>query len=253
MQGLFSSVTTLGGPRPLDAKSHYVHSYIKANDHHIGKLRDVMEGYIRNMERIKKKSIKKSMFLKQYGEAEENSESSEFAEMLHDFSAMLLEKEDARDELIARVDVMCLNPLKMYGTLCKKLKEEVHTRDAAVAKEQNKQQQLDKVILKDSSNRPKLNQSQMELAGATHEVTHCTESLIQTTEKFESKKRDDIKTILSELLWSEIKYHAKVLEILSEHHQKLADVSFPEDVKLIEKMKGFQPQSSPTRSLMSPF
>ncbi|KAJ3065036.1 hypothetical protein HDU98_011551, partial [Podochytrium sp. JEL0797] len=193
------SMPVLNGSRPLDQKSAYVHSYVKNTDHHISRLRDVMEGYIRNLERIKKKTIKKSMFVKQFGESV-GEDGSSFSAMLHEFSDMLLEKENAREELIARVQVMCHDPLKMYGTLCQKLKEELRNRDSAVSREHNKQKELDKVILKDAGNRPKLNQSQMQLAGATQEVTHATESLIQSTEKFEVKKREDIKIILSELL-----------------------------------------------------
>ncbi|KAI9352704.1 hypothetical protein BDR26DRAFT_797434, partial [Obelidium mucronatum] len=157
------------------------------------------------------------------------------------------EKENAREELIARVDVMCLNPLKMYGTLCQKLKEEVRMRDTAVAKEQ----QLEKDSLKESPS-PKRNQSKM--AGAAQEVAHCTTNLIDATERFEMKKRDDIKSILSELLWSEIKYHSKVLEILSEHHQKLGEVTFPGEVHLADKLRSYQPPAqSPARSFLSPF
>ncbi|KAJ3295304.1 hypothetical protein HDU79_009491 [Rhizoclosmatium sp. JEL0117] len=248
MQGLVEKFNNLtSGFRPLDQKSAYVHNYIKNNNKHLRRLKDVMEGYIRNLERIKKKTVKKRMYLAQYAEKEDST----FQTMLIDFSEMLLEKEIAQEDLINRVEEMCHKPLKMYGTLCKNLYEEVRNRDLAVAKEQNKQQELDRVIMKDAGNAPRRNQSQMELAGATHAVTHATDRLIENAEQFEKTKRDDIKKILSELLWSEIKYHARVLEILSEHHQLLGEVEFADDIKLVEKMKAFVP-TSPLRSPLSP-
>ncbi|KAJ3201595.1 hypothetical protein HDU82_008007 [Entophlyctis luteolus] len=248
MQQLLAQMPALVPPlmmlpaKPADAKSHFVHAYVRANSHHLDRLREAIDAYIRNLERIKRKTIKKAVLLRQFADLEMlpattaaaisspsarhastadriGSSDDAFGIMLANFSEMLLEKEEARDDLIARVNVMCHEPLKVYGSLCQKLK------------------------------------SQLELAGAAQQVAQATESLIQNTEKFEAKKREDIKAILSELLWSEIKYHAKVLEILSAHHQKLGGVEFGGSVDFSRKMTSFTSQSplSPRRSTFSPF
>ncbi|KAJ3346974.1 hypothetical protein HDU83_002528 [Entophlyctis luteolus] len=284
MQQLLAQMPALVPPlmmlpaKPADAKSHFVHAYVRANSHHLDRLREAIDAYIRNLERIKRKTIKKAVLLRQFADLEMlpattaaaisspsarhastadriGSSDDAFGIMLANFSEMLLEKEEARDDLIARVNVMCHEPLKVYGSLCQKLKEEVRSRDSAVMREQAKQQQFDRAVMKDAGNRPKLNTSQLELAGAAQQVAQATESLIQNTEKFEAKKREDIKAILSELLWSEIKYHAKVLEILSAHHQKLGGVEFGGSVDFSRKMTSFTSQSplSPRRSTFSPF
>ncbi|KAJ3111835.1 hypothetical protein HK100_002541 [Physocladia obscura] len=299
MQLQLHQILQLPTNKSVDAKSQFVHAYVKSNNFHLDRLRQVLEGYIRNLERIKLKSIKKSGFLKQYADAcisttstntpasttrrsraaadnnmidnnhDNEDDHDDFNFMLLSFSNMIVEKEAARDALIARVQLFCCEPLKLYHSHCLKLKEEARNRDLAIVREISKQQQLDKMILKDAGNRPKLNQSQMELAGATHQVAHATENLLQSTEKFELKKRQDVKQILSELLWysyihlktanivdnrSEIKYHSKVLEILSEHHKQLGNIEFPEVSDFMERFKNFQPPlASPTRSLMSPF
>ncbi|KAI8840380.1 FAM92 protein [Chytriomyces cf. hyalinus JEL632] len=187
--------------------------------------------------------------VKQFSETEEG----DFRYMLADFADMLIEKEAERADLIVRMQVMCQDPLKTYSILCQKLKDEAKTRDSAVTKEANKQHQLNRVMMKEGANRPKLNQSQMELAGASHEVSQATETLAQSIQTFEEKKRDHLKSVLSEFLWSEIKYHGKMLEILTVHHQKLGETAFTDDVsRLVDKMKTHPapPSLSPVRSLM---
>ncbi|KAI8612964.1 FAM92 protein [Chytriomyces sp. MP71] len=244
----FSIPGLIGGP--ADGQSHFVHSYIKTTDHHTSKLANCTEGYIRNLERTHKKSVKMGGLIKEYAATEDG----EFRDMLGDFGDMLLEKEADRAELIARLQAMCLDPLKMYATLCAKLKDEARTRDAAVSRAQGKQQQLDRAVAREGGNRPRLNQSHMELAGAAREVSVATEALGESVREFEGRKRDVLKGVLSEFLWSEIKYHAKALEILTAHHQKLGDTELaPEHSELVlEKMRKHQPPPSlsPVRNLM---
>ncbi|KAJ1548095.1 hypothetical protein HK405_004230, partial [Cladochytrium tenue] len=139
-------------------------------------------------------------------------------------------REGERNKLIERIQVLSEATLREYPAICGKLKEEIKNRDAAVDKETKKQQQLEKIMAKESSNRPKVNQCQMELAGATHEVAHATTALVESATRFEIRKRDDFKTCFSEFVWSEIHYHAKALEILTGYHKLIDDVVFDEDV-----------------------
>ena len=70
----------------------------------------------------------------------------------------------------------------------------------------------------------------MELVGATNEVSQATDNLLKSLRTFEIQKRNDVKTSLSEMLWSEINYHARALEILTKYHNYIGEVTFEEDI-----------------------
>lgn len=76
-------------------------------------------------------------------------------------------------------------------------------------KEHKKQLELDKVTIKNAGDRMKISQSQMQLAHAAQDVSHVNNALADNIERFQSKKIDDVKSILYEIIYSEIQYHAK--------------------------------------------
>ncbi len=55
----------------------------------------------------------------------------------------------------------------------------------------------------------KISQSQLQLAQAAQDVSHSSAALSDNVEKFQSKKIEDIKSILFEIIYSEVQYHAK--------------------------------------------
>ncbi|KAG5459845.1 MAG: hypothetical protein BJ554DRAFT_8184 [Olpidium bornovanus] len=77
--------------------------------------------------------------------------------------------------------------------MSKAVKGELKLRDAAIKREQQKKAQLDSIAIRDAGNRHKITQHQLELTGAAHEVTHSNLSLLDTVQKFEMQKIDDIK------------------------------------------------------------
>ncbi|KAI9343898.1 FAM92 protein [Zopfochytrium polystomum] len=229
--------------RTTDKKSQTISTLVRTSERNIGSLQTVMAGYLRNQERLRKKSVKMSGLVKAFA----SMETPQFGEMLACFAEMLIEREKERDKMIERIQVLSEEMLKVYPALCHKLKEELRTRDAALEKEAKKQQQLDKVLTKESGNRPKISQSQMELAGASHEVAHATGSVLESTARFEVKKREDIQSCFREFLWSEIQFHASSLEIASHYHKLLAEYSFGDDAEDIQaKLESTSPTTPTT-------
>ncbi|KAJ3410485.1 hypothetical protein HDV05_003700 [Chytridiales sp. JEL 0842] len=174
-----------------------------------------------------------------------DAETPQLQTLLKDFSDMLIDRERERQYMLERLDAMSRDPLKMYTTLCGTLKQEITHRDKAKEKEKKKEAALDKVMMSDAGNRARISQTQMELVGATNEVAHATEALIESIRRFEAQKRLDIKHSLSEIIWSEINYHAKTLEILSKHHTMLSEVSFEEDLAEIDQKVMTAPTATP--------
>ncbi|KAJ3109198.1 hypothetical protein HDU97_008597 [Phlyctochytrium planicorne] len=154
--------------------------------------------------------------------------SPQMAEMMDSFASMLTEKEKERERMMERIHFVSMYPLKSYTQLCQKLRDEVKSRESTIDREHKKQQQLDKIMIKESNNRPKISQVQMELITATHEVSEVTDHLMDSVRKFEEQKRVDLKTSLSEMMWS--------LEILSRYHREFANIEFDSEDHYIEDL-----------------
>lgn len=235
-------IRSLGAPTS-DKKSQIILNIIKTSERNISDVQSIMAGYLRNQERLRKKSVKLATAVKVYGETEQTPG---LQGLLSLFSSMLLDREKERDKMIERLQVLSEDVLKLYPVLCNKLKEELRARDATVDKENKKQQQLDKAMLKEAGNRPKISQSLIELAGASHEVYHATNSLYDSAARFEVKKREDMKIALSEFVWSEIQYHTRALEVLSHYHNAIGKISFEEDIPIIQERIEIRSPTTPS-------
>ncbi|KAJ3216740.1 hypothetical protein HDU67_009066 [Dinochytrium kinnereticum] len=237
-------------PKSSDRKTQAILSLVRDTDKDVGKVRAVLDGYLRNHERLRQKSIKMSLVLKSFSDGG----SQEMVRMLDAFASMLSgetsllfqplqsddpfspsEREKEREKMIERIHYVSGYPLKSYPSICQKLRDEVKSRESAIDREHKKQQQLDKIMIKESNNRPKISQVQTELITATHDVSEATENLMERVRRFEDQKRLDLKTSLSELIWSEISYHARSLEILSKYHGLFGDIDFQDDRNLIDE------------------
>jgi hypothetical protein len=100
---------------------------------------------------------------------------------------------------------------------------------------------LDKVTIKNAGDRLKISQSQLQLAHATQDVGHSNNALLENVEKFQAKKIDDVKSILYEIIYSELQYHAKAIEILSNIQSTVFSMDLESDVyEVREKLRDVQ-------------
>ncbi|KAJ3043626.1 hypothetical protein HK097_001700 [Rhizophlyctis rosea] len=216
-------------------------------------LRSTLAGYTRNQERLRRKSLKLALILKLFSE----NEATNLSAVLQGVSDLLTDREKERSACAERIKMMSQGPLKLYAVristaqmqlifilhfknspkpetqmICKGMRAEVKLRETARDKEQKQQQNLDRVMIKEAGNRTKITQSQMELAGASHEVQRATAGLVDSVQRFESKKRADIQSCLGEMIWSEIQYHSRALEILTNAHQLLYETDLEADLEV---------------------
>jgi hypothetical protein len=73
-------------------------------------------------------------------------------------------------------------------------------REGVKEKYNKSQTALDKVIITDSGNRAKINQSQVDLQEAAQEVEHTTNQLVDSVDRFEVMKRRDLKACMSDMV-----------------------------------------------------
>ncbi|KAJ3295484.1 hypothetical protein HK104_002623 [Borealophlyctis nickersoniae] len=223
-----------------DESTHFILKDIRSTERNMANVRSALAGYLRNQERLRRKSLKLALVLKLFAETEANQLSA----MLHGVSEQMTERENFRAYTSERTKDAQV-PLALYKTICNDMRSEVKARENALEKERKKQQQLDRVMIKESTNRTKI--SQMELAGASKEVSHATDALVDSVQRFESKKRSDIKESLSEFLWHEMAFHARTLEILTYSHQLIQNADLDADLHEIQERINLAAAFSPPR------
>jgi len=204
-----------------DEKLRFIAKEIDSTEKQMLALRRVLGGYVRNQNRLAKKSYKFATVLDRFAD----TEAPELSDMLSNIAEKFKERERLRESMACRITRMTQEPLAIYDKMCGKVKKELKTREVVREKFAQKQNLLDKVIVNESGNRAKINQSQMELSAASQDVHHTTNQLVDSVNRFEVLKRRDLKTCLSDLVWNEMSFHAKALEGLTKLH---ADINMRE-------------------------
>ncbi|KAI8819737.1 FAM92 protein-domain-containing protein [Fimicolochytrium jonesii] len=214
-----------------DETSQFIQRTIRDTERNMASLRQTLAGYLRNQERLRRKSLKLAVVLKIYSE----SEAPTLSGVLASISELLTEREVARENATTRINILSQEPLKLYSMHCSKMKNEVKAREVAMKKEHQKQEAFDKTVIKEGTNRTKINQTQLELTSAHTDTSNVTTALLDSVHRFESTKRADLRTSLGEFLWNEMNYHAQALEILTEAHQMLLGEDLDGDIQEIEE------------------
>ncbi|TPX64865.1 hypothetical protein SpCBS45565_g05609 [Spizellomyces sp. 'palustris'] len=214
-----------------DDGTHFIQKTIRDTERSMASLRRTLAGYLRNQERLRRKSLKLAVVLKMFSE----NEAPALSTVLSGLAELVTEREKAREVATDRINIVSQEPLKLYSMICTRMKNEVKARESAAQKEHKKQEQLDKILIKDAANRTRISQSQLQLAGATQDVRTATGALVDSVHRFESQKRADLQRSLGEFLWNEMNFHAQALEILTEAHQLLMTDDMSTDLAEIEE------------------
>ncbi|KAJ3145585.1 hypothetical protein HDU86_000862 [Geranomyces michiganensis] len=235
-----NSVKNLG-----DDGNHFIHRTIRETERNMSNLRSTLAGYLRNQERLRRKSLKLAVVLKMFSE----TEAPALSDVLGGLSELLTERELARENALQRINLLSQEPLKLYSMICNRMKNEVKARESAIKKEQQKQENFDRVVIKDGTNTTKINQMQLELKSAHQDTRNVTAQLMDSVARFESEKRDNLQKSLGEFIWNEMNYHSQALEILTDAHQLLMAEDLDVDLEEIEEKILPSPsrQASPTR------
>ena len=90
----------------------------------------------------------------------------------------------------------------------------------------------------------------MELASASQDVLNSTSNLSADMFNFEARKVHDLKNCLNDLIYAQLKYHAKSLEILTAAHAILLEGNFDNDLEEVQEILDLK--ISETDTLVSP-
>eukprot|EP00842_Homolaphlyctis_polyrhiza_P002222 jgi/Hompol1/2/HPOL_000584-RA len=150
---------------------------------------------------------------------------------------MLRAREALRDVMLKRIRGLVVPQLGQYKVLLYEYtilaSADLRAHKTLVDKEKKKQDQLNDAMSKDTdgTGTGKINEYQLELAQTSQSLIRSKSAIYNTALAFEKQKREDLKKSLSELIWSEMQFHAKTLETLTEAHQTVQRVDFGPDIE----------------------
>ncbi|KAI9002673.1 FAM92 protein-domain-containing protein [Gaertneriomyces semiglobifer] len=222
-----------------DEATVFIHKTIRDTERNMKSLGSIVAGYVRNQERLHRKTRKLAIVLKSFSETEAPS----LATVLEGIADLINEKEDIHQASIQSINANSKEPLRLYPMICNRMKNEIRAMEDTVSKETKKRDTLDRILIKDAANRTRVSQAQLELKSAHQDVTNVSNNVLDSLLRFEGQKRADLRKSLGEMFRTEMNYHARALEILTEAHQ-LINEDMSDDMLDIEERCNFQSRAA---------
>ncbi|KAI9209793.1 uncharacterized protein BJ171DRAFT_594810 [Polychytrium aggregatum] len=177
----------------------------------VKKLRSVWEGYFRNQERLRKKTLKLASFFRNFGDAEGGST----RELVHIISDTLLQCSELK---LSSAKVF--DPLGVLPDITRRVKVDVKNWESYSKVERKLQLQLQAAVLKDPTAETvgalKKNADNASLA-----VANGTKNVTTTASDYQREKYNSIKTACLQFLWNEMTTCARRLELVSAGYEQI--------------------------------
>ncbi|KAI3637047.1 hypothetical protein MIR68_004753 [Amoeboaphelidium protococcarum] len=209
-----------------DDKAKYVKRIVHETEKNMAAVHQELTSYLRNVEKLRGKRLSLAVALKQFSE----TESPNLESALMSTAEAMVDIEEYRKYMHDRMQIKVAEPVKMYKTICTTLMEEVKNREQAVQKEQRKHAELEKTAINDTLNRQKISKTFLEIETASQNLVHMNHALTDNVAKFHERKIADVKSILNEMIYSEMQYHAKALEVLTNLQGEIVALDFQSDL-----------------------
>lgn len=148
------------------------------------------------------------------------------------FADHLAKIQDYRQAEVERLEAKVIEPLKSYGAVVKRKREDLKTTQSARDREAKQMAQLERTRQRNPSDRQIISQAESELQRATMDATRTTRQLEETIDEFEKQKIRDIKRIFGEFVTVEMSFHAKALEVYTLAYQSIQSVDEEEDLEV---------------------
>ncbi|XP_077446932.1 CBY1-interacting BAR domain-containing protein 1 isoform X2 [Stigmatopora argus] len=154
--------------------------------------------------------------------------------------------QDYRHAEVERLEAKVIEPLKGYGVLVRRKREDVKLACSARTRESKQMQQLEQTRQRNPGDRQIISQAESELQRATLDAARTTRQLEETIDDFEKQKIQDIKRILCDFARVEMTFHAKALELYTMAYQSIHDVDEDDDLEVFRS--SLHPPDYPLRS-----
>ncbi|RVE66510.1 hypothetical protein OJAV_G00108070 [Oryzias javanicus] len=212
--------------RARDSQTKKIQDNITKVEKHFGELCQLFAAYSRKTARLRDKG---DLLVKQI-ELHADTETPDLKRGMKEFADHLAKIQDYRHAQVQRLDAKVVEPLKSYGAVVKRKREDVKMTQSAIDKEAKQEAQLEKTRLRNPSDRQIIAES--ELQRATMDAARTTKQLEETIDEFERQKIRDIKRIFSEFVTVELCFLGKALEVYTSAYQSIQSVDEEADLEV---------------------
>uniref|UniRef100_A0A3Q3ED55 CBY1 interacting BAR domain containing 1 n=1 Tax=Labrus bergylta TaxID=56723 RepID=A0A3Q3ED55_9LABR len=214
--------------RARDNQTRKIQENITNVEKHFGEMCQLFAAYARKTARLRDKA---DLLVREIG-LYADMETPNLKKGMKQFADHLAKVEDYRQAEVERLDAKVIEPLKSYGAVVKRKREDLKMTQSARDRETKQMAQLERTRQRNPSDRQIILQAESELQRATMDATRTTRQLEETIDEFEIQKIRDIKRIFGEFVTVEMSFHAKALEVYTLAFQSIQSVDEEEDLEV---------------------
>ncbi|XP_008329994.1 CBY1-interacting BAR domain-containing protein 1 isoform X1 [Cynoglossus semilaevis] len=214
--------------RARDNQTRRIQENITNIEKHFGELCQLFAGYCRKTARLRDKS---DLLVREIG-LFADTETPNLKRGMKQYADHLAKIQDYRQAEVERLEAKVIEPLKSYGAVVKRKREDLKATQSARDREAKQMAQLERTRQRNPSDRQIISQAESELQRATMDATRTTKQLEETIDEFEKQKIRDIKKIFGEFVTVEMSFHAKALEVYTLAYQSIHSVDEEEDLEV---------------------
>ncbi|KAM8766247.1 CBY1-interacting BAR domain-containing protein 1 [Acanthopagrus schlegelii] len=247
--------------RARDNQTRKIQENITNVEKHFGEMCQIFAAYVRKTARLRDKA---DVLVREIG-MYADTETPNLKSGLKQFADHLAKVEDYRQAEVERLEAKVIEPLKSYGAVVKRKREDLKATQSARDREAKQMAQLERTRQRNPSDRQIIsqvcprashhltvvqyvllyvscismcspNQAESELQRATMDATRTTRQLEETIDEFEKQKIRDIKKIFGDFVTVEMAFHAKALEVYTLAYQSIQSVDEEEDLEVFRSL-----------------
>ncbi|XP_041665193.1 protein FAM92A isoform X2 [Cheilinus undulatus] len=181
--------------RARDNQTRKIQENITNVEKHFGEMCQLFAAYARKTARLRDKA---DLLVREIG-VYADTETPNLKKGLKQFADHLAKVEDYRQAEVERLEAKVIEPLKSYGAVVKRKREDLKATQSARDREAKQMAQLERTRQRNPSDRQIISQAESELQRATMDATRTTRQLEETIDEFEMQKIRDIKVFRSSL------------------------------------------------------
>uniref|UniRef100_A0A3Q1IPE4 Family with sequence similarity 92 member A n=1 Tax=Anabas testudineus TaxID=64144 RepID=A0A3Q1IPE4_ANATE len=216
--------------RARDNQTRKIQENITNVEKHFGEMCQLFAAYVRKTARLRDKADLLVREISLYAD----TETPNMKRGMKQFADHLAKIQDYRQAEVERLEAKIIEPLKSYGAVVKRKREDLKTTQSARDREAKQMAQLERTRQRNPSDRQIIAES--ELQRATMDATRTTKQLEETIDEFEKQKIWDIKKIFGEFVTVEMSFHAKALEVYTLAYQSIQSVDEEEDLEVFRSL-----------------
>ncbi|CAK8689500.1 unnamed protein product [Clavelina lepadiformis] len=224
--------------RAREAQSKFMEESVQKVQKYFGLMCNEMGGICRKTGRLRDKYDALAKTCLDYA----NVETGPLNKSLTKFAEHISAIQDYRQAELERLERKVVDPLSTYGSECKHTQDDLNKSFKARNRELKQQQRVENVHHKSPSDRHAITLAEAELQKRTLDVARTTRTLEETVDRFEVKKIQDLKNILSEFVKIEMLFHAKALEVYTTAYSEFINLDEEEHIEMFRNT--LRPQSS---------